>query len=306
MKRLHCLLFAACLLLVVLSSPSAAATRQPEVNLGFTSFLDGGPPAGPGFYFTEYIQYYTSDEFANVAIPGFDADVWVSLNQFIYQSDQAILFGGKWGIDVIVPLVCLDSGTANLPDNGAGVGDITVGPFIQWDPIMGTEGPRFVHRIEFQTIWPTGRYDSDEAMNPGSNFFSFNPYWAGTYWFTPRWTASVRAHYLWNDENDDPFKGFGLDDAQAGEAFHMNFATAYEVLPKQLRVGINGYYFKQCSSTEANGQTIGGKEKVCAIGPGMMWSFSQESHLFFNVYFETDADYRPEGERFVLRYVHHF
>ena len=47
-------------------------------------------------------------------------------------------------------------------------------------------------------------------------------------------------------------------------------------------------------------------EKACAIGPGFLWSFSQDDHLFFNLYFESDTDYRPDGERFVLRWVHHF
>jgi anthranilate 1,2-dioxygenase (deaminating, decarboxylating) large subunit len=54
---------------------------QPAVNLGFTSFLDGGPPAGPGLYFTEYLQYYTADHFADFPAPNADVEAWVSLNQ---------------------------------------------------------------------------------------------------------------------------------------------------------------------------------------------------------------------------------
>ena len=45
---------------------------------------------------------------------------------------------------------------------------------------------------------------------------------------------------------------------------------------------------------------------VFAVGPGALLSFSQNTHLFFNAYFETETDYRPEGEKFVLRLVHHF
>jgi anthranilate 1,2-dioxygenase (deaminating, decarboxylating) large subunit len=296
----------ACALLV----GSAGAYDQPSVNLGFTSFLDGGPPAGPGFYFTEYIQYYTANKLPDLPGPPVsdpDVDVWVSLNQFIYQSDTAILFGGKWGLDVIVPLVCIDAHPGNaVPDNGGGLGDVLVGPYLQWDPIMGKNGPIFMHRVEFQMLLPTGKYDDDKALNPGSNFFSFNPYWAATFFWSPKLTTSWRLHYLWNDKNNDPFVLTGADDVQAGQALHLNFATAYEVIPKKLRVGINGYYFQELENTELDGRDIPGKEKVCAIGPGFLWSFSQDAHLFFNAYFEGDADNRPEGERFVLRYVHHF
>ena len=290
----------------------------PSVNLGFTSFLDGGPPSGPGLYFSQYVQYWTSDEFKNQngdPLLGSNADedlkAWISLSQFIYQSDQALLFGGKWGLDVIIPVVSLDFssnlGALGPEDNGSGLGDILVGPFLQWDPIMGPNGPIFMHRIELQMIFPTGEYDENKELNPGSNFFSFNPYWAGTLFILPKWTASTRIHYLWNAKNDDPnFPNQGADDTQAGQAVHLNFASAYQVLPS-LRVGINGYYLKQITDFKVDGKSQADtKEQVLGIGPGLLWHINKDAHLFFNVYFESMAENRPEGERYNLRFVYHF
>lgn len=290
----------------------------PAVNLGFTSFLDGGPPAGPGFYYTQYVQYWTSDNFTdqngNNAFgggAGEDLEAWIGLSQFIYQSDKAILGGGKWGLDVIVPYASLDVsyGTAGpFPeDDGTGLGDLLVGPYLQWDPVMGDKGPRFMQRVELQFIFPTGKYSENKELNPGSNFFSFNPYWAGTFFIVPEWTVSTRIHYLWNAKNDDPNRAFaGADDTQAGQAVHLNFATAYQVLP-MLRVGINGYYLKQTTDFEVDGNKVSGtKEQVLGIGPGLLWHISKDAHFFFNAYFETQAENRPEGERYNLRFVYHF
>jgi len=284
------------------------------LNLGFTSFLDGGPPAGPGLYFQEYVQFFTAglfrDQHGNKEpVPG-SLDAWVSLNQMIYQSDQPVLLGGKWGIDVIVPLVSIDAHPADNPvlTTTSGLGDILVGPYLQWDPIMGANGPIFMHRIELQNLLPTGRYDDKSFLNPGSNVYSFDPYWAGTVFVMPGWTASWRLHYLWNADNESPNKTFRptAGDTQAGQAVHLNFASEYELLPN-LRGGVNGYYLKQFTNAEVDGKGIpNSREQVLGIGPGVLYSFSQNDHLFFNAYFETQAENRPEGSRFNVRWTHHF
>lgn len=307
MEKVHHLAMAAGLLLCVLVAP-AGAFFQPQVNLGLTSFMDGGPPAGPGFYYAQYFSYYTAGRAPGLGAPDFDLDVWLGLSQLLYQSNTPVLFGGKWGIDVIVPYVLIES---TLPTNRSGLGDLLVGPYLQWDPIMGERGPIFMHRIELQTIFPTGSYDRDKILNPSSNHFSFNPYWAATYFFTPRWTASWRLHYLWNSSNNDPPLAFGIEELRPGQAIHANFATSYEVVPRRLRLGINGYFFEQATRTRAKVPEVGtitldDDESVFAIGPGALLSFSQDTHLFFNAYFETNASDRPEGRRFILRLVHHF
>jgi hypothetical protein len=305
----------AALILLMTTPIITSAYDLPPVNLGFTSFLDGSPPAGNGLYFTQYIQQYTADEFKDkdghdLGLPDPDVDVTVSLTQLIYMSEYQ-LFGANAGIQVILPFVNPDLDYAvngPFPEaSSSGFGDILVGTFLQWPPVMGENGPKFFQRIEFQFILPTGKYSDDKEINPGSNFWSFNPYWSGTYFFSPKLTGSLRANYLWNAENNDPNQAFlGAKDTQAGQAVHANFALAYAFSP-QLRAGINGYYLKQITDTEVNGHDVSGrKEQVLGLGLGAVYSFSQQDHLFFNFFDESQVENRTEGQRYNVRYVHHF
>ncbi|WP_054991794.1 SphA family protein, partial [Pseudomonas meliae] len=239
-----------------------------------------------------------------------DLDYQVAVTQLSYLSNVR-LGNASLGLNAVLPVVTrmkVDDGLNNAALRGqTGMGDLLIGPFIQFDPVMGPAGPRFVQRIELQVNLPTGEYDDKHAINPGNNAWSFNPYWAATYWFTPKWTASVRAHYLYNGKNDDPAQSFGnVSDIQAGQALHANFATEYAVTD-QLRLGINGYWLKQITDTQVDGHDVSGRrEKVWAIGPGAMYSFSQNDHVFVNAYFEQDVENRPDGSRVQMRYVHHF
>ncbi len=301
------LVVAACVLQMTLA---VEAYDQPSVNLGFTSFMDGGPPAGPGWYYAQYGQFYTSDKFADLDFPRDPRlNVWVSLSQLIYQSDQAVFGTARWGMNVMLPYAYFDLKERETPLRAKnGFGDLLVGPYLQWDPVMGENGPVFMHRIELQTIWPTGEYDRQYAINPGANVVSLNPYWAATWFAAPKATVSWRLHYLWNDRNTKPNVPVPqVRNTQAGQAVHGNVAASYDVLEQRMRVGINGYFLKALEDSKVNGNSVSDtKEQVIGVGPGLMWSFNQDQHLFANVYFEMSAENRTEGQRYNVRYVHHF
>jgi len=310
---------AAMILVSACAAPPASFCQSlPPVNLGATSFLDGGAPAGPGLYGTQYLLGYHATRFADregdtIPLPSPELTVWTSLTQLVYLWGKEIPWlSAQPALDVIIPVTHIElEFEPAIPaprDAGGGLGDLTVGPALQFKPLMGKHGPLFVHRLEAQFILPTGDYSRDAEINPGSGIFSFDPYWAATVFFSPQWTLSWRAHYLWNDENDRPSRLFGPHaTVQPGQAFHLNFATEYELWPKGLRLGFNGYFLRQITPAKVNGAELHDyREQVIGLGPGAMWSFSPENHLFANLYWETGAQNRPEGMNFVLRYVHKF
>jgi hypothetical protein len=302
-------------LAAAVTSP-ALAYDLPTLNLGATSFMDGAPPAGEGWYLTEYLQYYTANHLNDshgdgLPLPKQSIDVVALLNQVTYVSDKK-LGNANLGVQFLLPTVLsaeTEDGLGGAALEGkTGVGDLQIGPFLQFAPIMGAQGPKMLNRLEFTFILPTGEYDKTAAVQPGANYWSFNPYWSSTYFFTDKITASWRLHYLWNAKNHDPASGFGNDvsTTQAGQAVHANWTLDYALTP-QLRVGLNGYWLNQFTDTEADGHKVSGrKESVWAIGPGALYSFSKDDHLFLNAYVEQDAENRSEGTRLQARWVHHF
>lgn len=299
-------------------SPSVLAYDEPVVNLGYTSFLDGGPPSGPGLYFQDYSQYFTSDQLKdnkgnNLSLPRTDLRAVANITQLIYLSKKRIL-GGSLGVSTLIPWLLnarVNDGLQHKELKAiAGAGDWWIGPALQYDPIMRKDGkgPRYVQRFEVDFVIPIGRYHRQYAVTPSSHFFSLNPYWAATLWFTPKWAGSWRLHYLWNAKNRDPNVSFGSNvfNTQAGQAIFVNFATDY-ALSEQFHVGINGYAFDQITDTRVNNRYLAGRrEKVWALGPGLLYGFTKNQFLFFNLYLEQGARNRAQGTNCILRYVLHF
>jgi len=95
-----------------------------------------------------------------------------------------------------------------------GQGDLLVGPYLQWDPIMGQNGPVFMHRVEFQMLLPPAATIAMTRSIRQQLLFDRSVL-VGDMVHPAAVDRSWRIHYLWNNENDDP--GGGFNTLQAGQ-----------------------------------------------------------------------------------------
>jgi len=284
-----------------IAAPSHAF-NQPPMNLGLTDILDGALP-GPGTYFTEYIQIYQSDEFKDQDGNDINGAPRVGsllvMNQFVHVYPHKVL-GGNLGADVLLPIVSISAN--NTPVNPGVLGDLTVGPFLQWFDTKLLGRP-FFQRVELDFSLPTGQYDNKYVLNPGSNLWVIEPYYAFTWFLTPELSTSWRLHYTYSTENDDAFGGGSV---QPGQAFHFNYSFEY-AFTKNFRAALAGYYLKQLTEDEIGGnEGIDTKEQVFGWGPAVHWIVTPNFSMGLKTAFETGTENRPEGSRTTFRWTYKF
>ena len=297
----------AALLLGVAGTPSFAL-NQPPLNLGLTDILDGALP-GPGTYLTEYIQPYSANKIKKVlGVGDLDAGVanTLAMTQFVHVYKHQVL-GGNLGADLLIPVVTI-SADSPLTSNPGWFGDITVGPFLQWFDTKLFGMPYF-HRLELDFSLPTGEYDKNYSLNPGSNHWVIEPYYAFTLFMTPQLSTSWRIHYTYSTKNDDvqpsPLSNFSTS-VTPGQAFHFNYSLEYEFF-KNFRGALAGYYLKQITEDDTgNGKLSNSKEQVFAIGPAVSWAASPNFFLGLKTQWESSAENRPEGNRTTFRMTYKF
>lgn len=295
--------------LILLNSPLIGYNLPNSLNLGETNFLDG-MPLPYGLNLIEYFDFFESHRFRDYRgqtlghVPSPDFDPRVATTQFYYQTDWTLPTGAQIGLDVLIPYVF----TTNLSTpnqllfntSGGGFADPLIGLAFQWQP---TEifGFTYAQRIEFVQILPIGKFHKHDVINPGSHYWSFIPYWAGTLFFTPKWEVSWRLHYLISSKNHDT----GI---RPGDAFFMNYSTSWEINETpNVRLGFGGYYLTQLQKSKLNGKYIEhDKEQVFSIGPIINWGFADGTQVNFACYIETNNKNRVQFDKFLFRIFHNF
>lgn len=277
-----------------------AQVQLPTVNLGDTNFEDGF--AAPGWFLQEFPSGYSAGNLKDSkgrTVPGSNrVTVYSTTTHVAFVSKNGFLGGSLIG-EVLLPLVDLD---VQLPNGSVsrarGFGDPTIGAGLQWAPKKIGHGV-FVQRAMIDVGVPTGKYSDRRPVNIGNHFVAVNPYYAFTY-ERNKVEFSARFHYLWNSTNNDPFVGFGIKTMQPGQAFHVNYATSYEVR-KNVRLGFNGYWLQQVTDHRINGIAVPNSlERTVGLGPGIQLG-GRGIWFRVNSYMETDVRNRPSGIKVTFR-----
>lgn len=297
-RYLLCCLRVLCLLAV--PCISSAQVQLPAVNLGETNFEDAF--GGPGWLLQEFPEAYASSALKDSngkTVPGSNRITTYSTTTHVAFVSKKRVLGGWLSGEVLQPLVDLDVQLANGTSSRVrGLADMTVGAGVQWAPEKIGDGV-FAHRFVLDVTVPTGKYSDQRPVNLGNHFVAVNPYYALTY-ERKKVEFSVRLHYLWNSTNNDPFVGFGIRNTQPGQAFHINYATSYE-LWKPVRLGFNGYWLQQLTDDRINDLTVPhSRERTVGLGPGLQLS-GRNIWFRLNAYMETDVHNRPSGVKVNFR-----
>ena len=103
-----------------------------------------------------------------------------------------------------------------------------------------------MRQVELQMIFPTGSDGAD-----GTPSRQQLPSLAGVLGGHPvpdpqNGPRAGDSTAMWNGKNGDPIKPLGLDECpRPGGRMHLNFASAYGVLPKRLRLGISSFHLER-------------------------------------------------------------
>jgi len=270
---------------------------------GAEDFMVGALPP-PGNYYINYFNYYSADKFKDNSgdtINGFDLKVAADVSRFIHVTDKQFL-GGSWALHAFIPLVYMDvelsqpflppSAPSKMEDSRGSLGDIIVDPFI-----LGWHGTNW-HAVTGVDIYmPTGNYDKNRLANVGRNYWTFEPLVAVTFLPGAGFDISAKLMYDINTENNDI-------DYKSGQEFHADFAVGKKM--GDLTAGMAGYYYKQITDDEVNGNEVSDfRGQVLALGPALKYDYKNMS-FSLKYLFETEVENRPAGDNLWVKFLYAF
>ena len=252
------------------------------------------------------IYYYQADTARSVRSGRIEADLDLEfITDFVTMlyKPEVEIFGAHYAFGLVIPIVHVDIETGvrigdrqvKLQDDTFGIGDLTLVPTI----LFWNRGKFHFTLAEF-IVTPTGEYDTDELVNTGLNYWTFDTDFAVTYLNEETGQDySVNIGYNYNTENSET-------DYQTGQELHIDYMIN-QFLSESWAVGIQGFYLKQVTGDSGNGAILGDfKAEAAGVGPAVLLntkSFGREVTFIAKWLHEYHAERRIEGDHFFASFA---
>ena len=290
---------------------------------GAEAFMSGAVPP-PGFYFVDYMYYYSADTMKDDNgddIAAFD-DVTVTANvfRFLWMSEKNIM-GGNWGMQGFLPVISTDLNfKAPVGPEATSSYDDTSVPYVIFSPFLLAwhlqEGKLHIVTSLADLYIPAGQDDGNMA-SVGKNFWTIEPVFGITY-MMDNWEFSGKFMYSFNTTQENYATVYGVEvDRDPGQEFHFDYSASYAVTPS-FRIGLNGYYYTQTTDDSYDiDDTIpapvqdllradeGSHSTVFAAGPGIWYN---HKNMFFSLrnQWEMAAENKTEGYNVWAKFTYAF
>jgi hypothetical protein len=182
-----------------------------------------------------------------------------------------------------------------VEDDTSGLGDVIFIPVV----LYWNQG-NFHFSFSQSIVTPTGDYSTDNLVNPGLNYWTFDTDVAATY-LNPETGQdySVNVGYNYNTQNPDT-------DYQTGQELHIDYMFN-QFLSESWALGINGFYYKQITGDSGSGALLGDfKAEAAGVGPALLWTTKlgkQDVSFIAKWLHEFHAENSLEGDHIFLSFA---
>ena len=251
-----------------------------------------------------YTLYYNADSFkdghGNDLIPGFDLSVFAEAPRIVHTWKSKL---GPLNISSAVVLAGNFLKVEQNPLPGVHLEDSTIGlNFLYLTPLYLTYNTSTLHAEFGPSVFiPVGRYDAKDLANPTVNYYAFQQELSVTYFPIKTLEFSTLAVIDINAENPDTHYHSG---DFVSVDWGVNWAPFASV--PNLFFGVGGYYLNQFTDDEINGVKVdpdGFRLKRIALGPQLVYYFSQKAGIAAKYQREFETENGPEGDRFWIQFV---
>ena len=234
---------------------------------------------------------------------GTDLQFLMNFTTLVYKPEIEV-FGAQYALGVFLPLMLdlnLDASLSigdrvvSASDSTTGLGDIVLIPLLlYWN--KGNIHTNF----GLSVITPTGDYDTENLINNGLNYWSFDTNFALTY-LKPETGRdfSFNLGYLYNTENQDT-------DYQTGQELHLD-VVLNQFLSETFAIGIQGFFLKQITGDSGSGALLGDfKAEAAGVGPAILWTTKigkQDVSFIAKWLHDFHAENRLEGDSIFLTFA---